>query len=51
MTRPADFRMVALWEYDQKANLDDEKYTLLKGFLAWAGEQYALVKREDRPEG
>ena len=48
MSPDADFRLVALWEYDQKANMSDEQYTLLQGFLRWVGEHYVLVKREDQ---
>ena len=47
MTSEADFRFVALWEYDQKAHMSDEQYKLMQGFLAWMGEHYTLVKRED----
>jgi hypothetical protein len=47
MTSEADFRFVALWEYDQRARLSEEQYQLMQGFLAWMGEHYTLVKREE----
>lgn len=46
MSQDADFRFVALWEYDQRASLSDEQYKLMQGFLAWMGEHYTLVKRD-----